>query len=43
MNVLVTSATTPSGRAMIAALLASREVGHVLAVGAEYCTRDSPE
>ena len=35
MNVLVTGATTPLGHAIIAALLASPDVGHVLAVGAE--------
>jgi UDP-glucose 4-epimerase len=36
MNVLVTGATTPLGRAIIDRLLALREVGHVLAVGAEH-------
>lgn len=35
MNVLITGATTPLGRALVGALLGSREVGHVLAVGAE--------
>lgn len=35
MNVLVTGATTPLGRAIVDQLLASREVGHVLAVGQE--------
>jgi UDP-glucose 4-epimerase len=36
MNVLVTGATTPLGRAVIERLLAEPEVGHVLAVGAEH-------
>jgi UDP-glucose 4-epimerase len=36
MNVLVTGATTPLGRAVVDRLLAAREVGHVLAVGAEH-------
>jgi UDP-glucose 4-epimerase len=36
MNVLVTGATTPLGRAIVERLLATREVGHVLAVGAEH-------
>jgi UDP-glucose 4-epimerase len=36
VNVLVTGATTPLGRAIIERLLAMREVGHVLAVGAEH-------
>ncbi|HEU4727104.1 MAG TPA: NAD-dependent epimerase/dehydratase family protein, partial [Kofleriaceae bacterium] len=35
MNVLVTGATTPLGRALVSALLGARDVGHVLAVGAE--------
>lgn len=36
MNVLVTGATTPLGRAIVERLLALSEVGHVLAVGAEH-------
>ncbi len=36
MNVLVTGATTPLGRATVDRLLAMREVGHVLAIGAEH-------
>lgn len=36
MNVLVTGATTPLGRAIIDRLLAAPDVGHVLAVGAEH-------
>jgi UDP-glucose 4-epimerase len=35
MNVLVTGATTPLGRAIVQDLLAAPGVGHVLAVGAE--------
>jgi len=35
MNVLVTGATTPLGRAIVDGLLATRNVGHVLGVGAE--------
>jgi UDP-glucose 4-epimerase len=35
VNVLVTGATTPLGRAIVAQLLASRDLGHVLAVGQE--------
>jgi len=35
MNVLVTGATTPLGRALVGALLASGDVGHVLAIGVE--------
>jgi UDP-glucose 4-epimerase len=35
MNVLVTGATTPLGRAIVSGLLASRDVGAVLAVGVE--------
>jgi UDP-glucose 4-epimerase len=36
VNVLVTGATTPLGRAIIDRLLACRKVGHVVAVGAEH-------
>lgn len=36
MNVLVTGATTPFGRAIVDRLLGRSEVGHVLAVGAEH-------
>jgi UDP-glucose 4-epimerase len=36
MNILVTGATTPLGRAIVDRLLAARAVGHVLAVGAEH-------
>lgn len=36
MNVLVTGATTPWGRAVVEHLLAAPQVGHVLAVGAEH-------
>lgn len=36
MNVLVTGATTPLGRAIIDRLLATPQVGQVLAVGAEH-------